>query len=247
MKQVKYSTEDMFNIFDKFNYYIICKEPLYYHKIYCLVDHNVEVTIDLSDLFEPDVYLSDYSDIDPNDLGQILLNCEIGTTEIVDGFDYLVLLEWIESELTDNEPGFNNKSDEFNESSDESDQSDSDKTKSTRTRELIIYTWGKAYRKRAPKESQRNFNACVLNGRRKGVNLKKLDGRSPDVQKVVESGTRFWNWSNSVVNNIETNDLHTISVNCTKGRHRSVAGSILLKKYYYPCAKIIHVELKSLS
>jgi len=48
-------------------------------------------------------------------------------------------------------------------------------------RPLIIYTWGRKLRKRQPDCVQRNFNAAILNGRRKGVNLKKLDGRSEEV------------------------------------------------------------------
>ena len=112
------------------------------------------------------------------------------------------------------------------------------------SRELLILTWGRKVRKSTPHNSQKNFNAAILNGRRKGLNLKKLDGRSVDVQNVVERCSLFPDFVMGVIKNVEKDDLKCISINCSKGRHRSVAGALLLKKHYYPNAQVIHLEIK---
>lgn len=110
-------------------------------------------------------------------------------------------------------------------------------------RKLKIYTWGIARRQRPPNDSQKNFNAGVLNGKKPGVNIKKLDGRSTDVQEVVLHSKRFTEFMRMTVEAIETNNYSVISINCTKGRHRSVGCTELLKKHFYPMAEIVHLEL----
>lgn len=112
-----------------------------------------------------------------------------------------------------------------------------------KTRKITIITWGRKMRKAMPEKSQKNFNAAILNGKRKDINLKKLDGRSDDVQEVVSRCSMFASFICGVIENVEKNNLNCISVNCAKGRHRSVAGALLLKKYYYPNANVIHLEL----
>jgi hypothetical protein len=110
-------------------------------------------------------------------------------------------------------------------------------------RELTIYTWGRRLKKSKPYQSQRNFNACVLNGRAKGIDLRKNNGLCHDIQRVVSRCTAFKTWINMCIKKIETDNLRVVSINCSKGRHRSVAAAEILKKAYYPEAKIIHLTI----
>lgn len=107
-------------------------------------------------------------------------------------------------------------------------------------RPLGIISWGRALLKRAPLESQRNFNASVLTGTGGGpVNLKILTGKDPPVQRRVMSAKLFFIWMENVVRIVETENLMCISTNCTKGRHRSVAAAELLR-VFYPKATCVH-------
>lgn len=110
-------------------------------------------------------------------------------------------------------------------------------------RKLLIYTWGKRLKKRKPYQSQRNFNASVLNGRAKGIDLRKNNGLNIRIQQVVSKCTSFRTWIRFLVEKIETDNLHTISINCAKGRHRSVAAAEILKKVFYLQSKVIHLTI----
>eukprot|EP00747_Dinoflagellata_sp_TGD_P181193 gnl/TRDRNA2_/TRDRNA2_34836_c0_seq1.p1 gnl/TRDRNA2_/TRDRNA2_34836_c0~~gnl/TRDRNA2_/TRDRNA2_34836_c0_seq1.p1 ORF type:complete len:358 (+),score=62.39 gnl/TRDRNA2_/TRDRNA2_34836_c0_seq1:84-1157(+) len=113
----------------------------------------------------------------------------------------------------------------------------------TKDRSLLIYTWGKALRKAAPFDSQFNFNACVLNGRGGGADIRTQNGTSEEVQNNVASCGLFPRWLEMVISKIENANLQTVSVNCTKGRHRSVAAAELLKKLYYTKAVVKHLTI----
>jgi len=72
------------------------------------------------------------------------------------------------------EPGFVNEKD-----SHQNEDLDYDYLKSlveeyNEQRELVIYTWGKRFKKNKPTQSQHNFNASILNGRAKGIDLKTI-------------------------------------------------------------------------
>jgi hypothetical protein len=110
------------------------------------------------------------------------------------------------------------------------------------TRHLVIYTWGKAFRKTMPADSQHNFNAGILNGR--GGDLRTLNGTSDQIQRNVASCSLFPRWLGMACNKVETSMLHTISINCTKGRHRSVAAAEIMKKFYYPNAEVRHIDIR---
>lgn len=115
-----------------------------------------------------------------------------------------------------------------------------------RNRHLLIYTWGKALRKSKPSDSQSNFNAGILNGRGGGVDLHKMNGTCEEVQRNVSSCSRFPGFLEAICKKIEKSTpapLHTISINCTKGRHRSVAAAEILKKFYYPNAVLKHLTI----
>ena len=117
-------------------------------------------------------------------------------------------------------------------------------------REITIYTWGIAKRKFKPHQSKKNFNVCgVSNGKPYGINLKKLDGRSEELQKSISSLPRYEEYKNAIIKYIIGNpDSDAISINCQKGRHRSVAMAQLVGAYLANEHNIIvnikHLELK---
>lgn len=113
----------------------------------------------------------------------------------------------------------------------------------TRSRELLIYTWGKALRKAAPPDSEANFNAGILNGRGGGADLRTENGTCETVQRNVASCALFPRWIEMVIAKVEGAGLKTISINCTKGRHRSVAAAEILKMLYYPQATTKHLTI----
>jgi len=113
----------------------------------------------------------------------------------------------------------------------------------TGDRELLVLTWGKALRKAAPPESECNFNAGILNGRGGGADLRTMNGLSDEVQSNVACCSLFPRWISMVCAKVEHSDLRCISINCTKGRHRSVAAAEILRKLYYPRATVRHLTI----
>ncbi len=111
------------------------------------------------------------------------------------------------------------------------------------SRELILYTYGRRHRKHVP-GAQASFNACVLSGRRRGLNLKKLNGLNEDVQKSVETSRNYETFLTQLVQKIERDNLTRVAICCTAGRHRSVSSAELLKKHVYRKAIVVHIELK---
>ncbi|CAD7946765.1 unnamed protein product [Amoebophrya sp. A120] len=112
-----------------------------------------------------------------------------------------------------------------------------------KTRSLAIYTWGRAILKTTPKQAQANFNATVLSGKGSGINLKKMNGLSLEIQSKISRCSLFPVWMEMVVKKVEAENFHAIAVNCRKGRHRSVAAAELLKKLYYPNARTHHLTI----
>jgi len=92
-------------------------------------------------------------------------------------------------------------------------------------RELTILTWGKAVRDKAPPESERNFDvAQISKGKPHGVDLRKNNGLCEAIQKHVAKQTRYPEYQKVVVDFVLHNpSVRIISINCAKGRHRSVA------------------------
>ena len=97
----------------------------------------------------------------------------------------------------------------------------------------------------APAESQFDFNARVLSGRGGGVDLRVMNGTSEEVQRNVASCSAFPRWLESVCYRVEESNppLHTISIRCTKGRHRSVAAAEIMKTFDYPSANVRHLTI----
>ena len=99
------------------------------------------------------------------------------------------------------------------------------------SKEIIIYTWGNQIRKNPPNNSQHNFCVTGISSYKpKGVNLKKVDGRDSRLQEKLQRQPKFEMYMESALKKIQENDLTIISINCHKGRHRSVGFSILLSE-----------------
>jgi len=148
------------------------------------------------------------------------------------------LLQKIDDEYGEQAPGFN----ENNNNNDDNEPVLSHINWNPE-RQLTIYTWGKRHHKNKPSQSQCNFNAAVINGHRDGMNLRKLTGLNIDVQKSVKSGIGYIKFMEFMINKIESGDLHTISLNCSAGRHRCVSCAEILKSEFYPNSIIHHLDI----
>lgn len=113
----------------------------------------------------------------------------------------------------------------------------------TNDRQLTILTWGVAKMAHTPSVSQRNWFVGVITTRKYGVNLKKNNGKSEEIQAGIMADPKFPNILNSIVSEVEKNNYTVISISCTKGRHRSVAMAEILKKHIYPQAQVRHLTL----
>lgn len=111
-------------------------------------------------------------------------------------------------------------------------------------RSIIIETFGNKYAK-FKNYPHRKFNALVINSRKpKNVDLKKARGTDIEVQKCVESGTRFEEVMSNMVTVIERENLNIVGIYCRAGHHRSVACAELLKQHIYKDANINHLTIK---
>jgi RNase adaptor protein for sRNA GlmZ degradation len=110
-------------------------------------------------------------------------------------------------------------------------------------RKLYIYSYGKRHRKKPPTDCQCTFNACILNSNRAGLDLKKMTGLDRDIQKRVETCSYFDTFMEMLITKIEKDNLHTIAIYCSAGKHRSVSCCEILKNRIYPKSTIYHMEL----
>ena len=117
---------------------------------------------------------------------------------------------------------------------------------SKRERSITIITWGRgAHHKKGypPVKTERNFNAAIISDRPYNIDIRKINGRNGALQDAFYSNREFQDFIDSIVNQIEMLDLHVVSINCSKGRHRSVAAAELLKRLFYPRADVHHWDL----
>ena len=120
----------------------------------------------------------------------------------------------------------------------------------TEERALTIYTWGDALSSKAALRqlgSQLDVNAKPLNGRGGGANTRYNALQDTRIMRNVVSsmceGTGVLMLKRTVAS-VEADDLHTISVFCTKGRHRSVSMAEVLRARYYPRAEVKHLTIR---
>jgi hypothetical protein len=118
---------------------------------------------------------------------------------------------------------------------------EADALRADASRQLRIVTWGRSMRRTAPR-AQKHF--CVsLKKLRYRADPGKETGLSSLIMARVCRCTYFATWVRETIIEIETQNLSDISINCWKGRHRSVAAAELLRMRYYPCAQVQHLEL----
>jgi hypothetical protein len=112
----------------------------------------------------------------------------------------------------------------------------------TKTRKIKVYVWGRKTKHNPTSFVQRNFNACVLHGKKKGVDWRQNGRDSEEVRLAVMKCRLFPTFMLQMINVIERDDLHVIAINCAKGRHRSATSAYMLK-YYYPDVQIEYMCL----
>ena len=112
---------------------------------------------------------------------------------------------------------------------------------------IHLYTWGNKCRSSKPKPS--DFNLCVTGistHKPSGINLKTTDGRDKRLQEKFERQPKFDMYMTSTLQKIIETNPKVVSINCHKGRHRSVAFcemlAMKLKELEYTVT-IEHVEL----
>ena len=108
-------------------------------------------------------------------------------------------------------------------------------------RELKVYTYGTRYVFVDPEGVQARFDACHLRGERNSE-LAKLRGTDPKLQQVVRVIPEFPDFLKGIVRQVETENLHTISIFCRGGHHRSVTAAELLRPLY-PKVIIDHMNI----
>lgn len=108
-------------------------------------------------------------------------------------------------------------------------------------RKIVIYTWGTRKRKHAPEESEHNFNSTIIEERRSMISFRQDTGRNPETQRILKRAMKYVHFMRSMIQKIESADLHCISINSTMGLHRSVGCAEILKQDFYPNAIIHHM------
>lgn len=115
------------------------------------------------------------------------------------------------------------------------------------SRELVVYVWGNRVHKMKPPESQYNFDACCLNCRGPGIDLRKMNGTWPEMrEKLLKDRHLYPRFLKEFINSVESNNYTVVSVNCAKGRHRSASFAETLFDYY-PKLTVIHKTLNCVS
>lgn len=97
-------------------------------------------------------------------------------------------------------------------------------------RELTIVSWGnQLHRKGVPFKTDKNFNVTAISDVKPRCDLSRKTGLDPEVQDHVTRQPRFAEFRDAIVAWVlENPGAKTISVNCHKGRHRSVATAQLV-------------------
>ncbi len=166
-------------------------------------------------------------------------------TKKIKKFGLVNALTWLRDELDINyAPGFNLDNDNDDSSSDLPLDDLLPELEHDPERALTITTWETSAKKGKPIDSQYNVNAAVLCSNKKGLNLKQMDGRNEEIQRRIVRAKTFETLLCATVNKIEQDNLNNISINCAKGKHRSVSFAEILAKYYYPNSTVIHPNLK---
>ncbi len=92
---------------------------------------------------------------------------------------------------------------------------------------------------------QYNFDATVLDARGGDADTRAMTGLHEEVQANLAGCWNFERWFATMICRIEQSSppLHTISIYCQQGRHRSVAAAEILKQLCYKNARVTHLTI----
>jgi RNase adaptor protein for sRNA GlmZ degradation len=96
---------------------------------------------------------------------------------------------------------------------------------------IDIYTWGNKRHKYCPVDTDKNFNVAGISSYKPhGVDLKKVTGRDPRLQRHIMRQKKFDLYMNTILTFIKKG-ASSISIYCHKGRHRSVATAEIVGQF----------------
>jgi hypothetical protein len=108
---------------------------------------------------------------------------------------------------------------------------------------LTIITWGKSNHKHwsKPPRSERNFDAqkMTFNNLYDDIDLERMRGDDDVLFERFIKTQRFLNFVKSIIKVVEKNNFKCISINCTRGRHRSRAVARAIGEHFARCI-VIH-------
>lgn len=111
-------------------------------------------------------------------------------------------------------------------------------------KKLKIITYGKYFRNK-PKESEKNYDLMNISEKQENyTESHKLDTRNKKYKRKVSQSSKYKNICQEIIEDIENNNYNCISINCFKGKNRSVAMARTIQTYY-PDAEIINLDINS--
>ena len=114
-----------------------------------------------------------------------------------------------------------------------------------RNRKLTIYTYGEKNTNHKKPKCQVIFDVSSFATKIEKTDIKKYDGRDQIIQNAIIQHPIFDILIENIINEIEKDNLNTISFVCNHGKHRSVGWAEILKKYYYKFSKVVHIKFKN--
>jgi RNase adaptor protein for sRNA GlmZ degradation len=73
--------------------------------------------------------------------------------------------------------------------------------------------------------------------------VRSMTGLNTEIQEGILRHSRYLELLETIVEDIENQELTTVSLACNYGKHRSVGWAEILRKYCYPKAEIQHLGL----
>ena len=111
-------------------------------------------------------------------------------------------------------------------------------------RKLKIFTYGIKRLSNYDKPKNTSFDAQIIRSYfAPDISTKKSTGLDEGVQNGVFASDQFEGFLTSIIDKIESDNLVSISIYCTFGRHRSVSTAEILKKYLYPKSIVKHLTI----
>lgn len=115
-----------------------------------------------------------------------------------------------------------------------------------KTDKIKIYTFGKSTFNPAHIKVDRFYDLSKYRSNIPNTfgSLRYLTGKDEVVQKFVALGIEFESTLIKIINDIERNNLRTIGIFCSHGKHRSVSFGEILKYYVYRRSILNHLCIK---